>query len=81
MIGTYNIQDIHFEQNLICLKIDGNSFKISLDKVSEKLTNADNTQRNLFKVSPSGYGIHWPLIDEDLSVEFLLKAAENNSPN
>ena len=81
MIRKYVIQDIHFEQNHICLKVDGNSFKISLDKVSEKLNNADTAQRNLFKVSPSGYGIHWPLIDEDLSVEFLLKSAEKANSN
>ena len=29
-----------------------------------------------FKVSPSGYGIHWPLIDEDLSFNGLIKIAE-----
>jgi len=24
------------------------------------------------EISPSGYGIHWPLLDEDLSVDGLL---------
>jgi hypothetical protein len=28
-----------------------------------------------FQISPSGYGIHWPDIDEDLSVEGLLSGA------
>ena len=28
-----------------------------------------------FEISPSGYGIHWPLIDEHLSVEGLLRGA------
>jgi hypothetical protein len=28
------------------------------------------------EVSPSGYGLHWPLIDEDLAITPLLKKAE-----
>ena len=75
MIGTFNIQEINFDQNSILIKIDGSSFKIPLEKASEKLRKADDFQRNLYKISPSGYGIHWPLIDEDLSIEFLLKLA------
>jgi hypothetical protein len=75
MIGTFNIQEINFDQNSIFIKIDGSSFKIPLEKASEKLKKADGFQRNLYKISPSGYGIHWPLIDEDLSIEFLLKLA------
>jgi hypothetical protein len=33
-------------------------------------------QRSLFNISPAGYGNHWPLIDEDLSIDFLIKIAE-----
>ena len=75
MIATHNIQDIKFEQNSINLQIDGKQIKISLDKISPKLRAADDFKRNLYKISPSGYGIHWPLIDEDLSVDALLKVA------
>jgi hypothetical protein len=28
--------------------------------------------RAAYEVSPSGYGIHWPLVDEDLSIDGLL---------
>ncbi|MDP2385608.1 MAG: DUF2442 domain-containing protein [Bacteroidota bacterium] len=76
MIVTHKIQDIAFHDNFIQLMIDGKQLKISLDKVSAKLKSADDFQRNFFKISPSGYGIHWPLIDEDLSVDALLKMAE-----
>jgi hypothetical protein len=47
-----------------------------LDKISNKLRLANELQRNFYKISPSGYGIHWPLIDEDLSVDALLKTTE-----
>ena len=73
MIATHNIEAISFEQNMICLKIDGQVVKLPLSKVSKKLELASDIQRNLYTVSPSGYGIHWPLIDEDLSVDSLLK--------
>jgi hypothetical protein len=76
MIVTHKILDVAFDQNFIKLQIDGKPIKVSLDKVSVKLKSADNLQRNLYKISPSGYGIHWPLIDEDLSVDALLKMAE-----
>ncbi len=74
MLATYNIQSVSFEQNLICLKIDGNLIKLPLENISKKLEAANEIQRNFFTVSPSGYGIHWPLIDEDLSIDCLLKA-------
>jgi Protein of unknown function (DUF2442) len=28
---------------------------------------ATSIERNTYKISPSGSGVHWPLIDEDLS--------------
>jgi len=75
MIASHTIQDITFDQNSIQLSIDGKLFKISLDKISSKLQSANELQRSLYKISPSGYGIHWPLIDEDLSVDSLMKIA------
>jgi len=74
MIVTHNIEAVFFEQDLICLKIDGTLLKLPLDKVSSKLALANDIQKNFFKISPSGYGIHWPLLDEDLSVDSMLKA-------
>jgi hypothetical protein len=73
MIVTHNIEAISFEQDLICLTVDGQVIKLRLSKVSKKLESANDIQRNLYTISPSGYGIHWPLIDEDLSVDSLLK--------
>ena len=75
MIATHNIQDISFDKETMSLKIDGKLIKVALDKISSKLKAANDFQRQFFKVSPSGYGIHWPLIDEDLSVDSLLKTA------
>ncbi|MBY0346704.1 MAG: DUF2442 domain-containing protein [Hydrotalea flava] len=59
------------------ISIDGKQLKISLEKISPKLKSANNLQRNFYQVSPSGYGTHWPLIDEDLSVASILKTYGN----
>jgi hypothetical protein len=70
---SHIIQDISFDKYHLLLVIDGNEIKIPLAKVSKKLEVATDIERQFYKISPSGYGIHWPLIDEDLSVNALLK--------
>ena len=73
MISTHNIQSINFNENEMALEIDGKTLRVALGSVSKKLLNASEIERNFYKVSASGYGIHWPLLDEDISVEALLK--------
>ena len=75
MIANHTIQDISFDKETMSLKIDGKLIKVTLDKISSKLKAANDFQRQFFKVSPSGYGIHWPLLDEDLSVDAILKTS------
>jgi hypothetical protein len=41
-----------------------------------RLLRATPIQRQCFEVSPDGYGIHWPVIDEDLAITPLLEQAE-----
>ncbi len=43
------------------------------EKCSRRLAAASETERMRAELSPGGYGIHWPLIDEDLSVNGLLR--------
>ena len=54
------------------MKVDGKEIVINLTKTSKRLLKASKKERETYKVSPSGYGIHWPLIDEDISVDALL---------
>ena len=55
--------------------VEGGSVSIPWEHCSERLANASQIERNRAELSPSGYGIHWPLIDEDLAVGPLLRAA------
>lgn len=55
----------------LCLS-DGRELSIPLAWYP-KLASADHKSLRNFEVSPGGYGIHWPTLDEDLSVKgFLL---------
>lgn len=45
-----------------------------------RLLHATQAQRDNWKVAGAGYGIHWPDIDEDLSVERLLRGAPAPRP-
>jgi len=40
-----------------------------------RLLHASPDQRNRFQISGAGFGIHWPDIDEDLSVQGMLAGA------
>lgn len=40
---------------------------------SPRVAQASTPQRLVAKLSPGGYGINWPLIDEDISIASLLR--------
>ena len=46
--------------------------RFGLADVSDRLVKANDNEKNDYQISPSGYGIHWRLIDEDLSINELL---------
>jgi len=68
----HNVQNLEFGEDKLLIIIDGSPHEFSLTAISKKLAEAKSEQRNQFEISPSGYGIHWPLIDEDLSIDALL---------
>ena len=37
-----------------------------------KLRNASANERDDYEIAPSGYGVHWPSIDEDISAVGML---------
>ena len=68
----YKISNICFDQDRLFLTLNDQKYFFNINEISNKLANADDNERTHFHVSPSGYGIHWPGIDEDLSVNGLL---------
>jgi len=69
---AYKISKIYFDRDNLVLVLNEQQYFFKINEISDKLANADEKERNNFKISPSGYGIHWPGIDEDLSINGLL---------
>ena len=73
MSKYHDVQGVMVDnQGYLRLEIDGKVFSFLLAEISERLAEASPDQQQIFQVSPSGYGIHWPLIDEDISIDGLL---------
>ncbi|MHC1707853.1 MAG: DUF2442 domain-containing protein [Bacteroidales bacterium] len=72
MESVYKISRIYFDQDKLVIILDDHSYTFNLKDISERLLQASEAERNDFIISPSGYGIHWPLLDEDLSIPGLL---------
>ncbi len=66
------VNEVRFENDLLILTIDGKKMHFKLSEISPVLEKASKREREIFEISPSGYGIHWPLLDEDLSIDGLL---------
>lgn len=62
--------------DILKVTIEGKTYAFQIPSISARLASASNAARQNFIVSPSGYGIHWPDVDEDLSIPALIKNAK-----
>jgi len=60
---------------MLSLVVDGKRIQRELKAVSPLLAAASEEEQQGFGVSSSGYGIHWPLLDEGISTDGLLGIA------
>ena len=72
MDKAHEIRGVSVAGTFLRLWVDGRAYEVDLAKASRRLADATPEQRGHFEVSPSGYGIHWPDIDEDLSIDGLI---------
>ena len=68
----HSLAKVTVADDILSFDLGGQHYSFSLIQVSQILANATRVEREIFRVSPSGYGIHWPLVDEDLSIDGLL---------
>jgi hypothetical protein len=68
----HHITSVRFQQHMLVIEADGKRLLCDLNKLSQRLLQANDEERNNYVISPSGYGIHWPTLDEDVSVHALL---------
>jgi hypothetical protein len=60
------------ENDCLVLDYSVSLYKFKFNKISEKLKTATEFERTVFQISPSGYGIHRPLIDENIAIKSLI---------
>jgi hypothetical protein len=75
----HDVQRLDFDKKWMILTFDGQTIRLLIATTSQWLANASEAKRKFFQVSPSGYGIHWPTIDEDLSIDGLLRLAHGKT--
>jgi hypothetical protein len=68
----HQVENVRIDKGTLYLVVDGNAIERELKEVSQLLAAATDEEQREFEISPSGYGIHWPLIDEDISIDGLL---------
>ena len=69
------VKDVHLAEDTLAVDLmDGRTIIVPLVWYP-RLLDATLEQRQNWKISGAGYGIHWPDIDEDLSTQGLLRGA------
>lgn len=81
MKKLHDIEKVSFTEKKMLLTVDGKEYTFQLSDISRKLANASRIEKEKYEISPSGYGIHWPLIDEDLSIDRLIGIRHSPSKN
>lgn len=75
----HRVRNVRFEEGFLAMEVDGQYREIPIAEISRVLSAASEEERDTFEVSPSGYGIQWPLLDEDVSIDALLGIAHSPS--
>lgn len=81
VVGTEpRIRDVHLtEDEIIASLVDGRVISVPL-AWSWRLSEATPAQRTNFRIIGSGQGVHWPDVNEDLSVEGMLSGTPARRP-
>lgn len=72
---AHEVEFISLEGLQLRLSVDGREYTFDLKTASPRLAAATQQQRDLFEIFASGMGIHWPAVDEDLSIDGLIRDA------
>ena len=59
----------------LVIRLAGRESRISWERCSPVLAGATADERRQAQLSPGGYGVHWPMLDEDLSIGGLVRKA------
>ena len=68
----HRIDEVMIESGVLLVRADGQLIRKALSEISSVLSKASEREISYYEISPSGYGIYWPLIDEDISIDGLM---------
>lgn len=75
------ITDVNISETSITFELaDGRSVSVPLSW-SWRLEEATPSERQCYEISPSGYSVHWPEVDEDLSARGALRGTPAPRPS
>jgi hypothetical protein len=74
-IEPVTAQAVETSTDGVTVILDGRRAFVPWEKCPALLAGAPDGARRHAVLSPGGYGVHWPDLDEDLSVGGLLRAA------
>ena len=69
----HEVNNIQVDANYLYITVDNKDYRIKWEECSSRLANATLAEKRHLEISPSGYGIHWPEIDEDLAIAPLIQ--------
>ena len=69
----FTVREARYDNGMICLLMsDKKEIRFPVD-VNSKLKNATEQQRRNIEIICNGTGLHWPDLDEDLSVTGIIE--------
>ena len=75
-VADERVADVRCDDALLSVDLaDGRTISVPLAWFP-RLHRATPAERAEWQVSAGGYGVHWPLVDEDLSTDGLLRGAK-----
>lgn len=76
MSRVYDVRNLKVTTKTISFNLSGELIVVPLDKSgSTILPQVEPAHLQFYELDPNGIGIYWPLLDEDLSIEGLLRSA------
>jgi hypothetical protein len=69
----FTVNKAWYQEGMICMKMSDEKEVRFPVKLNRKLWKADDIQRNNIEIICGGTGLHWPDLDEDLSVKGIME--------
>jgi len=71
----YNVKNLTVDHEKISFELSGHKIEVPLSISGSKiLPEAKLEYLQIFELDDAGLGIHWPILDEDLSISGLLRS-------